>query len=592
MASEHDFKPANRVRTYSFDLSSRDVGPDEKRNAVYKAMLKHHEHAIESSDDEKDEGGIPAWVAMRRATYAKRMDGQGQDLSGQLLGSVPSSQNVTVRRDPVIESNHQDATANDENDSESSGDRMPTPTETEFQPSSNPEYENPSIPQYPPDPSPREASSSGPPSSDSYYEHHSGNCKVIRGGFAHSQENVRPKVLSEPFRTFPPLSNRGYMLTSTGHDPKFAHRIEQANSTMIPRSCIKVILGNTAPQPLLQPPKWHIEDAKNADDWVDSDSTDSEASDTGGLRKFYSPYTIFMFCRKCGKRHIPPESHLSLKDRDRCGAYLPDWFPAENFEFPWVTFTDLNNEIHRLESLERGYTTLPKVWDKVHHEEHPVWKALGHRGGGWWRCRTGPNAPRAERNCQECHVTYPPEVERPNTETMEAAMRTLGQLRCFIRGLVARVGQQDKEIALEMVRETMMKPSTVPLPTEFRTFCNGRPGHNNTEGEDEESHGKTQERMTLEAMWEHQGPVSTLDLSHISAQSTSTLFGHVEAEEEDDEDLGLTMKSPSRRCRPTPLTLHRQNSSLGANFFSSLISPLQSPSTPAIQEEVFANPED
>ena len=85
---------------------------------------------------------------------------------------------------------------------------------------------------------------------------------------------------------------------------------------------------------------------------------------------------------------------------------------------------------------------LPKVWDKVHHEEHPVWKALGHRGGGWWRCRTGLYAPRAEQNCQECHVKYPPETELPNTETMESAMRTLEQLRQLITGHMDRVGQQ------------------------------------------------------------------------------------------------------------------------------------------------------
>ncbi|PVH82710.1 hypothetical protein DL98DRAFT_513794 [Cadophora sp. DSE1049] len=361
---------------------------------------------------------------------------------------------------------------------------------------------------------------------------------------------------------------------------------------MISRSCIKAILGNTAPQPLPQLLTMHVQETKEEDDWVDSDGADSEASETGGLRKFYSPYTVFMLCRKCGQRHIPPGSYLSLKERDRCGAYLPDWFPAEDFEFPWGAFTDLNNEIHRLENLERGYTTLPKVWDKVHHEEHPVWKALGHQGGGWWRCRTGPHAPRAEQNCQECHVKYPPETERLNTETMESAMRTLEQLRRLIRGHMYRVGQQDKEIALEMIRDTMMKPSTFPLPTDFRTFGNGRSTHGSKEDGYEGEPRKTEERMILEVMWDHQGPMSTLDITHIPAQSTSIFPGDGEAEEEDDEDMGLTMKSTSRRSRPTPLILHRQTSSLGANFFSSIMSPLQSPGTPTIQEEVFANPED
>ena len=201
---------------------------------------------------------------------------------------------------------------------------MPIPTETEYQPSSYQGYENQSIPQSSAGPSTREASSSEPPSSYAYTEYYSGSCKVMRGGFDLARENVHPKVMYEPFRAFPPLSNRGYMLTSTGHDPKFAHRVEQAGSTMIPRSAIKAILGNTAPQALSEQEAMPVEDTKVEDEWVDSDSAESEASETGGLRQFYSPYTVFMLCRKCGHRHIPPGSYLSLKERDRCGAYLPD----------------------------------------------------------------------------------------------------------------------------------------------------------------------------------------------------------------------------------------------------------------------------
>ncbi|KAH6717189.1 hypothetical protein BKA61DRAFT_654430 [Leptodontidium sp. MPI-SDFR-AT-0119] len=595
MASEIEFELA--ARSYSEgSLKSRGIGPEEKRNSLHKLMLAQHENAIDSSEDEDDEGGIPVWVAMRRSLYAKRMISTDQEAKGPSSACVtgdPSRRNsASVCAGYNNKDNDQDTIAYIERGSESSGDRndaTPTETETELQPSYQ-DNERPSPLKFSVGASTWDAQKSDESDSYEYVEYYSGSCKVMRGGFVHAKENIRPKVLSEPFRTFPPLSNRGYMLTSTGHDPKFVHRAEPTNSTFIPRSCIKASLFNskptTVPKPLVVP--LPAKDPNAEDQWVDSDGEISEASSTGGIRQFYSSCTVFMLCRKCGKHHIPPGSFLSLGRRDTCGSYLPDWFPAEDFEDPWQSYTDLVNEIHRLESLERGYTALPTRWDKVYHEEHPVWKALGHRGGGWWRCRTGPNVPQAERKCRECHVNHPPEVLHPNVETMDSAMRTLGQLRKLCRAHMDRVGQKDKAIALDMIRDTMQTHTSL-LPPNLHTLGIGWAAHDKREHEEEqEQPPMTEERMVLEAIWNHQGPISTLDIPFPPTFGFSVVVDGAEerVDEEEDEDKGLTMKTTTRR-RPPPLSLHRQTSSLGNNFFSSLLSPKSplSPLSPGIPKE-------
>ena len=49
-----------------------------------------------------------------------------------------------------------------------------------------------------------------------------------------------------------------------------------------------------------------------------------------------------------------------------------------------------------------------KLWPKQFHEPHGAWpKANQRERGGWWACRSGPDASRAERDCQLCHAEEP-----------------------------------------------------------------------------------------------------------------------------------------------------------------------------------------
>jgi hypothetical protein len=43
-------------------------------------------------------------------------------------------------------------------------------------------------------------------------------------------------------------------------------------------------------------------------------------------------------------------------------------------------------------------------WDKQYHEPNPNWSnELRRSRGGWWSCRSDPDAPLAERDCPRCH---------------------------------------------------------------------------------------------------------------------------------------------------------------------------------------------
>ena len=107
------------------------------------------------------------------------------------------------------------------------------------------------------------------------------------------------------------------------------------------------------------------------------------------------------YCSKCKTKHIPPGVPITLEDRDTCGSYLPEWFPAEDYEKPWRAFNKLMNDMLYLDELSKGYNHKPnpdeQAWDLQFHEYSRKWR------GGWWKCRDGEDATDVERNCHVCH---------------------------------------------------------------------------------------------------------------------------------------------------------------------------------------------
>ena len=113
------------------------------------------------------------------------------------------------------------------------------------------------------------------------------------------------------------------------------------------------------------------------------------------------------YCKKCKTKHIPPGPPTTLQDRDTCGVYLPEWFPAGNFEKPWAVFTKIMNDLVTMDEINNGYSHKPNpdqpFWDLQFHEYSSRWATLGKRGG-WWKCREGEDATEAELNCDVCHT--------------------------------------------------------------------------------------------------------------------------------------------------------------------------------------------
>lgn len=169
----------------------------------------------------------------------------------------------------------------------------------------------------------------------------------------------------------------------------------------------------------------------------------------------------FEYCTVCRSSHIPPGPPITLADRDTCGSLLPKWFPAHLLTRPWDTYRQLINELVALdekaqEERERAQDPDPSKprWDLEWHESDAEWVAAGRREG-WWRCRSGPEAPPVERNCRVCHHHH----HRDGDGEEQTTLLTVGEedemrqerrrlLQGFIDQQVRVFGEMDKQIAL------------------------------------------------------------------------------------------------------------------------------------------------
>ncbi|KAJ5052406.1 uncharacterized protein L3040_002156 [Drepanopeziza brunnea f. sp. 'multigermtubi'] len=614
----------------------REGSASERRSALYGKMIKHHESAIDSSEEEAgaeadDNGGVPDWIAKRRDLYQNAQDylcpeleAENQTSFAALPPSPPldtktvitaayaeiSAESATPEFHPATPAESASYVRNmgyqhvesdegvvEEDSNGASGQVSVFEIGSESSESSdNEQGQTTRAPQVHTS-SPVEATPARTPSSTSNNqanveignipkskvpetsaEYEMNSTKVQRGDFTPLENTPRVQVRLEDWKTYPPMPNSGFQLTSDAHDPKYAHVHEETGPTMVSRSMVRELLnadgseskgaGQTTPARSAMPGDGTSEAPKESQTAAASQIPTLDFLGVNILECSGEDDEL-MHCKICGKTHIEPGPPVTLATRDPCGAFLPDWFPIDRVpDRPWEFFRMMINEVKHIEDIEAGRATLEKSWDKEYHDEHPKWQAIGHPQGGWWNCRTGPEATAAERMCKKCHKQKPladPNNPPPVYFTMEQVRNRKKSAMDWMAKHQAAYAEKVKAEALQMIRDNAEPHPSMPPRRAYTVGDlqeNQSPG---TAGKGKEveigDEPKSAERMLLEAMWNHKGPLSTLVIPTPASPTEST----------PPDDEGLMMRTRSRE------PLHSANSSLGSQPISSFLS--KSPTT-------------
>ena len=127
---------------------------------------------------------------------------------------------------------------------------------------------------------------------------------------------------------------------------------------------------------------------------------------------------------------------------------IPDWFTIldlkNSLELARNTTMDRFKELLLIvknasaesrRELETPVEEKNKKFDKEYHDPSPDWPTIKQRvRGGWWRCRTGPDATSAELRCRACHprglprrATQPEPAPRTATEDFNVIMNEINK---------------------------------------------------------------------------------------------------------------------------------------------------------------------
>lgn len=166
------------------------------------------------------------------------------------------------------------------------------------------------------------------------------------------------------------------------------------------------------------------------------------------------------------------------------GSTIPEWFKILEerqcvhlrSQEPGHRYNELLTQVAQLEEnleAERHYGGPQKAkdWDKYYHPASQHWeKPWQQKRGGWWKCRSGPGAPKAERYCRECHDSEKVSETENNQIPKGAVIVTIGQhehlhqgsdwsnqaqydwIMDQIRQCQHAIGCRDKELALQQLQ--------------------------------------------------------------------------------------------------------------------------------------------
>lgn len=157
---------------------------------------------------------------------------------------------------------------------------------------------------------------------------------------------------------------------------------------------------------------------------------------------------------------IPPSDPEAPFLSPRDSIMVPDWFPVfvnarrhtssdpEDFQKRFVDYLTLVSNLQ----IACGNSPLPQelalrpVWDKVWHEPSDVWSTPQRRRyGGWWRCRTGAEAPDEEVMCLSCRG-QPPISSLPMDQRERQARARLEELERDVQAAMGIVARKDRDI--------------------------------------------------------------------------------------------------------------------------------------------------
>ncbi|KAI1409353.1 hypothetical protein F5Y13DRAFT_170241 [Hypoxylon sp. FL1857] len=154
--------------------------------------------------------------------------------------------------------------------------------------------------------------------------------------------------------------------------------------------------------------------------------------------------------------YIPAEPPINLTQDPN----IPDWFalyrlrtPGEDLETGWKKLLNsIVNLEYTIEERDEQKTPEKPKWDKKWHEPSPLWPYPHRREhGGWWKCRSGLNAPTAEALCILCHKDDFSSRPR-NTAQKPDPKEKLKTIMDAVTEAMGVVAKRDKDAAMAMLR--------------------------------------------------------------------------------------------------------------------------------------------
>ncbi|XXG99165.1 hypothetical protein Hte_005500 [Hypoxylon texense] len=163
------------------------------------------------------------------------------------------------------------------------------------------------------------------------------------------------------------------------------------------------------------------------------------------------------------------EPTLSPQTNQPQSPPIPDWFYVLRSKFHQllphgdvaVGFQALLKTIDKLQKEAECWKQQggPKSWDKVWHKPNKQWPHEFQRlKGGWWKCRSGPEAPDAERWCSVCHKTQNT-AQQPDQPNQKNPQEKLDTIMGFIRVAMEDVAKMDQEVVKQRFQEEQKRES-------------------------------------------------------------------------------------------------------------------------------------